>query len=87
METPLILVYYIAVGHLDQSDIHKYMQNIQESMKEGRGKDLNLLEYYIPIRTGETRIECINPVMVSEEEYAKVRATLERVEKAVADLG
>jgi hypothetical protein len=40
--------------------------------------DTNMVQYFIPVRDQETKIECINPKLVNEEEYQDVLNVLER---------
>lgn len=35
---------------------------------------------------GETRVECVNPVLVSEEEYARALDVVEKLEKTLHDI-
>ena len=79
----LILVFYIDVSRIDRSDISAYMNDIATSLSK---KDDGTDKYFIPIYEGDSRVECINPVMVSEEEYAKVRQKLDEIDKIFKDL-
>jgi hypothetical protein len=67
----LILVFYIDVGNLASEDIPDYMKNISKNMV-----DENIINYIIPVRT-ETRVECLNPKLVSLEDYTKAKKILE----------
>lgn len=57
-----ILVYYINIGNLDPGDTHSYISNIKEKINENLSIDDKdkLIQYFIPIRSGDSKIECIN---------------------------
>lgn len=57
-----ILVYYINIGNLDPGDTHSYISNIKEKINENLSIDDKdkLIQYFIPTRSGDSKIECIN---------------------------
>lgn len=61
-----ILVFYVNVGSLTPREIDLHISSF---IADTNINDENILSYFIPIRTGETRIECINPVYVSKKNY------------------
>ena len=63
----LILVYYISVGNLRTADIPEYMQEIQKRIVSST---LEGEIIFIPIE-GETRIECINPIYITDSDLIK----------------
>lgn len=73
-----ILVFYVNVGSLSPSEVEEYIRNINKSLALN---DENTLSFLIPVRTGENRIECLNPILLSEEQYAKTKAQLEEIQK------
>ena len=77
----LILVHYVNVGNMSMSDWAVYKQSMMDALP----KDDGIINYIIPIR-GETKVECLNPRLVSEEEYAKAAEVLKRNQKIVDDL-
>ena len=77
----LILVYYVNVGDMTASD---WM--VQRNMiKQEFAKEKDMIGYVIPVRS-ESRMECLNPKLVSEEEYEKAAAMLVRNQKIVDGL-
>jgi len=64
----LILVYYISVMHLDYEDIPEYMQKIRDKINIS---DLNGHSIFIPVLTQDSRVECINPKYITEEDLIK----------------
>ena len=72
----LILVFYIDVSRVYEGDIPEFMHQIANNLSKNNGETD---KYFIPIYEGDSRIECINPVMVSEEEYAEVKRKLDEI--------
>jgi len=73
MENKMILVIYVKHPTCDEYD------NIREEIENtwiGKDQDIR----YLIVSSDENKIECINPVLVSEEEYKKVEKTIERLE-------
>jgi hypothetical protein len=77
----LILVYYIAIGNMDYRDVDDFMCSITDRFKED-----DVIQYFIPIRSEESRIECLNPKLVSEGDYKQAKDVLGRNQKIVDDL-
>jgi hypothetical protein len=69
----LVLVYYVNIGNIDDSDVEPYLNRVKDMLT-----DTNMVQYFIPVRDQETKIECINPKLVNEEEYQDVLNVLER---------
>ncbi len=59
----LILVFYIDVRQIDPSDIDEFMHKIAGRLEIDNG-------IYLPI-FGESRVECINPVYITDSELIK----------------
>lgn len=69
----LILVYYISVKHMDMEDIAEYMYKVREKINIP-GFDGHSI--FVPVLTDETRIECINPKYVTDENLINEHNTL-----------
>lgn len=69
----VILVFYVNVDGLEPEDVESYMCNVRERLR-----DDNTTQYLIPVTNQQTKVECINPKLVSKEEYQGVREVLER---------
>ncbi|MFW5847644.1 MAG: hypothetical protein ACOCVF_01815, partial [bacterium] len=64
----LILVYYISVDGIRTEDIQDYMKSVSDRIA---ARSLDVAEIiFIPIH-GETRVECINPLYITEEELIR----------------
>jgi hypothetical protein len=46
----------------------------------------NIISYWIPVREGETRVECINPKLVSEEDFTEAKRVLDRNQEIVNNI-
>lgn len=81
----LILVVYINIGNLSHDDVDDYMSLCVARIKHDH-KDDEIEYYFIPVRTGESRIECVNPKLVGGKEYKEITKKLEILEKRIDEL-
>lgn len=68
MENKLILVSYVNVRNIAAEDMPEYLDGIANLTANME----NVMPIIVPIRDGETRVECINPVLLTEEKYKEV---------------
>lgn len=80
----LIIVAYINMGLISDTDASEFLAETARALKPN-GDD-SILFYVIPVREGETRLDCINPKLVSEEEYEKARQACEKITEKLAEL-
>lgn len=66
-ENKLILVFYISVQNIDVDDIKETLTKITENML----KEFDAKIITIPVFSGESRVVCINPVFITDEELIK----------------
>jgi hypothetical protein len=80
----IILIHYINVGNIDGNNVSEMMEDIVNkfSLKE----EDNIISYWIPVREGETRVECINPKLVSEEDFTEAKRVLDRNQEIVNNI-
>jgi hypothetical protein len=80
----IILIHYINVGNIDGNDVSKMIEEVIKklSLKE----EDNIISYWIPVREGETRVECINPKLVSEEDFTEAKRVLDRNQEIVNNI-
>lgn len=81
----ILLIVYINIGNMNPNDIHKHIDRIAGMLREGNPDGVH--SYLIPIREGETRVECVNPKMVSESDYADAKKALDDMIERVSKLG
>ena len=80
----IILVHYINVGNVGNMDCSDVMEEIVD--KFSPKEEDNIISYWIPIKNGETRVECINPKLVSEEDYSEAKKVLDRNQEIVNEI-
>lgn len=74
----LILVFYVNVGNMSNEDIAKYMENVKKNVND---RVKNVISFFCPIRKGDMRVECINPVFMTKKEYDEiVQGRLNKIE-------
>jgi hypothetical protein len=69
MKDKLILSFYVDTRDKEEHEIVPYLNQVKEAMHnqmESSGGE-GAMALFIPIK-GESRVECINPVLVTEEE-------------------
>lgn len=74
----IILVFYINIEHFDGCDINEYMYDISNELNSKNGDDI--ITYLIADFGIKNRVECINPKLVTEEEYSKAKNILQELE-------
>jgi len=80
----IILVHYINIGNIDGNDVSKIMEDVVKKLSPK--EEDNIISYWIPVREGETRVECINPKLVSQEDFTEAKQVLDRNQKIVNDI-
>jgi hypothetical protein len=75
----IILAHYINVGNVSPAKVAEIMGEISKSLV---GQD-EVLHYIYPITQGDTRVDCINPKLVTGEEYKYAKEVLSFNEKLV----
>lgn len=80
----IILVHYIYIGNIDYNDVNKFIEEI--AVKFSPKEEDNIISYWIPVNNGETRVECINPKLVSEEDYLEAKKVLDRNQEIVNEI-
>lgn len=72
----IILAYYINVGSMSSEETQQVMKNFQNEIK-----DPEMIQYFIPIREGETRIDCVYPKYVVDEQVnEELRSVINRLD-------
>lgn len=71
-----ILVSYLDVRGMSHQQSNEYMQRVRRIVEY----EENIFHYLIPIK-GETRVECVNPVLATEEEYNKIKQLIEEYQE------
>lgn len=77
----IILVHYINIDGVPNNDLARMMEMVQESL----AKDADIISYIVPVRNEPTRIECVNPKLLknNDDAWDNVKRILDRNQKAV----
>jgi len=82
----LFIVVYVGVHGLEDQTVSEILANVANHMQY----DDSVNTLIIPTRDSETRVECINPVLLTEEQYEEARKRIEtlteKVEEAIKTL-
>ena len=80
----LFIVIYVNITGF--GDANKVLNSIAEITKF----DESVMRIIVPVCEGETRVECINPVLLSEEQYEETRNRIEslteKLEKVIKEI-
>lgn len=80
----IILVHYINIGNIEGKDVSKIMEDVVNKLSPK--EEDNIISYWIPVREGESRVECINPKLVSQEDFTEAKRVLDRNQEIVNDI-
>lgn len=75
----IILVHYIDVGNISMADVKPFIEKIAIMMRPK--PEEQCYSYFVPIRNGDTRVECINPKLIGEDEFKKSKDTLDKAQE------
>ena len=79
----IILVAYINVKDMPIS----ITLEILESARENLGpKDDNILFYVVPVTEHDNKIECLNPKLVSEQDFLEAKKSLDIIQEKLNSL-
>lgn len=79
----IILVAYVNIGGINERDASEALIEISKALCFF---DNSVMPLVVPVREEETRIECINPQLVSEEKYKEAEEAVERLKKVVGEM-
>ena len=78
----ILVVIYVGVSNMDDSHVLEYVRQIRDSLTAAGDDDFKYI--IVPVRDESgTRIECLNPVLLTEEKYKEAEAAVERMENAI----
>ena len=82
----VIIVIYIGLKKLPAEDRRVYFDAVAESAYR-IGMDETITKIIVPDEEHDgIRVECINPKVVSEEDFAETKAKIERLEAAIREM-
>lgn len=69
-----ILIFYINVDGLSPQKSQQYIYDIM--------KDYNcnsdIVHYFLPVRNQETKVECVNPKLITDSEFQEIKDRLDK---------
>lgn len=72
----LILVFYLNVGNMEGLEMEKFIHSVTKSMfSEETMKKIGATTFVIPVRNTDSRIECINPNYIVDENLYAIHQT------------
>jgi hypothetical protein len=75
---PLIVVFYLdADMMMNKEIIQPFAESVNYMIEE---KNVNMMAFFLPTK-GEERVECINPVMLSEPDMEKVQQMIKDIQE------
>lgn len=74
----LILVFYIDIRGITFFEERNYYISEMSERISNLCEDENVLHYVVPVKS-ENRVECLNPKLLSEQEYEEVKQKLNEV--------
>lgn len=75
----LFLVCYLNIGSIPDENVSEYLHSFAEAFTY----DESIEKIIVPIREGESRVECINPVLLTNEQYKEVEEKVKNLKKEV----
>jgi hypothetical protein len=84
MEKDTLFVVYVPCGGLSRGEANKVMRAARD-MAQNHKPD-NATVWLFPSEADEYRVECVNPKLVTEEEYSKARKSLNEIEEELKKL-
>lgn len=80
----LIMVAYINVGNDPIQEVSKNMTKIS-TLLQLKGNPFERW-YVFPVRNQETKVECLNPALLSEDKYEKVKKQFDLNEEKINNI-
>lgn len=77
----LFLVIYLNIASIPSADVVEYIKKVTEVIKF----DDSVLRLIVPVRGEETKIECINPVLLTEEQYKDAEEKINTLKQVVEE--
>ena len=75
----LFLVCYLNIESIRAEDVSEYLYTFAKAFTY----DESVERIIIPTREGESRVECINPVLLTDEQYKEVEEKVKNLKQEV----
>ena len=77
----LMIVFYVNIAPIDSAYVSEYLFKFARATMF----DESIVRLVIPVREGETRVECINPQLITEDKYKEVEEAIEKIKEKLKD--
>ena len=77
----LFLVIYLNIADIPSQDVVEYINKVTKVIKF----DDSVLQLIVPVSGEETKIECINPVLLTEDQYKDVEDKINTLKQVVEE--
>lgn len=75
----IILIHYIDISEVHRTEVEQYITEVVNNISNDPSlKSDDIIKYFITTKEGGTRVECINPKLVSEEDFKEAKEALDR---------
>jgi hypothetical protein len=79
----IIIVHYVWVGNAAIEQVEKTLGRLKNNFQH---LEDNIISYWIPIKEGDSRVECINPKLVSEEDFNQAKLALDKAQLKIDEI-
>jgi hypothetical protein len=79
----IIIVHYVWVGNAAIEQVEKTLDRLKNNFQH---LEDNIISYWIPIKEGDSRVECINPKLVSEEDFNQAQLALDKAQIKIDEI-
>jgi hypothetical protein len=79
----IIIVHYVWVGNAAIEQVEKTLDRLKNNFQH---LEDNIISYWIPIKEGDSRVECINPKLVSEEDFNQAKLALDKAQIKIDEI-
>ncbi len=78
-----ILVFYIYVGGQSRERAIRNVGMFKDKISNMDEDDENIIKYFIPTRDRVTEVVCLNPVLMTNEQYAETKLLLDSTKEKI----
>lgn len=76
----IILIFYINTYRKSKCDVVEVLDRVSEYVK-----DNGCVNYVFPIFEGDSYVDCVNPKLISADEYTKIQEIIDTNKEIVSD--
>ena len=80
LKDKIFLVLYVDVSTIPVEDTYQYIEEAAKSFNHLKDESVQVV--ILTVREQDTRLECINPVLLNEEQFAQVQEKIDNFQKA-----